>query len=132
MSKRKQQTMVVDGVKYTAPIDVDVTAVRGKPTETVELEAMGRFERAIVLQLIEAGASGPEACALLRAQVKQTAEVLSRALGVDRKTFYRWTKGGDQPMPPAVWIVLARIVIEEDEGRHDTLDLLLRSAERAA
>jgi len=123
---RTKQTRVLDGAEYTAPLEVQRTKLKGEVVEMVSLEAQHAYEHAIALQVIEARAMGPEACSFLRSQLEQTSDVLHKALGVDRKTFYRWSKGLS-PMPRPVWIVLARIILEKDEGRSDTLDLLLRS-----
>jgi hypothetical protein len=95
------------------------------------IEAQRAYEHAIALQLIERQAMGPEACSFLRDQVDQTSDVLHKAFGVDRKTFYRWSKG-HSPMPRPVWILLARIVLGRDEGRNDTLRLLLGARSHAA
>lgn len=46
--------------------------------------------------------------------------MLHKALGVDRKTCYRWSKGLAEAVPR-----MARISLEKDEGCSDTLDLLL-------
>ncbi len=128
---RENQTRILDRVEYTAPIEVERSKIKGRATSTATLEALRAYEHAVALQIIERQAMGPEACSFLRGQLEQTSDVLYKAFGVDRKTFYRWSKG-HSAMPRPVWIVLARIILERDEGRSDTLNLLLDCRSHAA
>lgn len=120
---KEQQTLVIDGAEYTAPIEVRRRTVKGALVTVYTIEAAKAHGHAIALQLIEANAMGPEAVRLLRSQLDQTAEVLYPAFGVSRKTFYRWSKGIDR-MPRAAWLVLARIIQEREEGGDAMLGLL--------
>lgn len=128
---RENQTRILDGVEYTAPVEVERSEVKGRAVDIASLDALRAHEHAIALQIIERQAMGPEACSFLRSQLEQTSDVLHKAFGVDRKTFYRWSKG-HSAMPRPVWIVLARIILERAEGRSDMLNLLLDPRSYAA
>lgn len=116
---------------YTAPIEVERRKINGRDAHVSSLEALRAYEHAIALLIIDRQAMGPEACSFLRSQLEQTSDVLHKAFGVDRKTFYRWSKG-HSPMPRPVWIVLAWIILERTEGRSVTLELLVDPRSYAA
>ncbi len=118
---REELTRILDGVEYTALIEVERSNLS---VNVASLDAWRAHEHAVALQVIRRQAAGPEACRFMRCQIEHTSAVLHKALAVDINTFNQWFTG-TSAMPKPVWIVLARIILEREEGRNDTLDLLL-------
>lgn len=82
--------IMIDGVSYSADMDIEWFLVKGEPKQTATPEAVKEFERMVVLQLIHFKARGPEACRYLVQSLPYTDGEKAELLRMYMYKFHTW------------------------------------------